>query len=183
MGYTTEFNGVLKFNVELRPKELAHLKKFFGEDGREHPEWKDNPHYMKDWYYLDLDLNEDFDGIQWSGAEKSYGMVDQVNFLIVEMRKLVPNFGLIGRLSAQGEDSDDSWTLDIGADGWATRVENVKVSTDDMAELQKKAQAWDIAWPAIIFLDATGQFDGNLAWQQDMKRAVKFYNKRTDESV
>jgi hypothetical protein len=40
MGYKTQFKGVLKFTQEPTVQQIAVLNKMFGEDCREHPEWK-----------------------------------------------------------------------------------------------------------------------------------------------
>jgi hypothetical protein len=117
MGYTTTFKGELKFTKELTASQLAHLKTFFGEDCRDHPEW-DEP----DLYYIDLELTEDFSGIRWSGAEKSYGLEKQVSMVVREMRKKWPDFALAGTLSAQGEDAEDRWTLYINDVGMANKA-------------------------------------------------------------
>ena len=119
MGYTTTFKGELKFNQELSGKQLGILKKFFGEDQRDHPDWKKTNTYCNGWYYLDLEFNDDFSGIRHSGAEKTYEMVEQVNFLTYEMRKIIPDFRFVGELSAQGEDIGDLWKLKINKEGWA----------------------------------------------------------------
>lgn len=39
MGYTTEFEGVLKFKHELSVSQLKRLGEMLGEDSRDHPEW------------------------------------------------------------------------------------------------------------------------------------------------
>ena len=116
MGYTTTFKGDLKFTKELSASQLAALKAMMGEDCRDHPEWD-----AKDLYYIDLELNDDFSGLRWSGQEKTYGMVKLVNLVITEMRKKWPDFGLAGTFSAQGEDVEDRWTLAIGKDGMAEK--------------------------------------------------------------
>lgn len=112
MGYSTNFKGDLKFTKEATGPQLAALKAMMGEDCREHPEWN-----AKDLYYVDLELNDDFTGIRWNGAEKTYGLEKIVNVVLAEMRKKWPDFGLTGVLAAQGEDAEDRWTLSIGEDG------------------------------------------------------------------
>jgi hypothetical protein len=115
MGYTTEFKGELKFTRELKGSELAKLKTILGEDCREHPDWK-----TKNLYYIDLELTDNFDGLQHDGAEKTYEMVELVNTVIKVMRETVPDFNLTGQLHAQGEDFDDRWTLEM-VNGKATK--------------------------------------------------------------
>lgn len=114
MGYSTEFKGELRFVAEPTASQLAALKKMFGEDCRDHPEWE-----ASGLYYVDLELTDDFSGIRWNGAEKTYGLEKIVNVVLAQMRKQWPDFGLAGVLSAQGEDAEDRWALAIGADGLA----------------------------------------------------------------
>lgn len=117
MGYTTEFTGELKFTSEATAAQLAALNEMFGEDCRDHPEWG-----AKDAYYIDPELNDDFTGVRWNGAEKSYEMVECVNVVIRQMRQQWPNFGLSGSMAAQGEDVEDRWALTIGEDGFAHKA-------------------------------------------------------------
>lgn len=116
MGYSTEFTGELRFVHEPTASQLAHLNSMFGEDCRDHPEWG-----TQDLGYIDLELTEDFTGIRWNGAEKTYDLDKLVNVVIAEMRKRWPDFALSGQLAAQGETVTDRWALVIGADGTATR--------------------------------------------------------------
>lgn len=106
MGYTTEFSGELLFVEELRASELAKLNQFLGEDCRQHPEWGNTG-----LTYIDLELTKDFSGLKWNGAEKTYDLVDKVNFIIEEMQKVYPDFELTGELLAQGEEIGDVWRL------------------------------------------------------------------------
>lgn len=122
MGYTTEFEGELKFTEEVRVTDLAILRKILGEDRRDHPEWAKEFPYVDDFYYLDLALTDDFSGLEWSGAEKSYSMEKQVQFVMDYLRKGNPDFGLTGEFLAQGEESKDRWILQI-QDGRAVRVD------------------------------------------------------------
>jgi hypothetical protein len=118
MGYTTKFDGVLNFKSEVTVTQLAFIKAMCGEDCREHPEWG-----RKDLSYIDLQITEDYSGLEWSGAEKTYDMCDLVNVVTAQVRKKWPEFSLTGRLLAQGEDIDDRWMLVIGEDGLATKQE------------------------------------------------------------
>jgi hypothetical protein len=108
MGYTTNFEGELKFTTQPSKVALAYLVSFFGEDCRNHPEWE-----AKDLYSVDLMLNRQLDGIKHDGSEKTYDLEKIVNVVIVEMRKEFPDFGLTGQLLAQGEDITDRWVLAI----------------------------------------------------------------------
>lgn len=108
MGYTTTFKGVLQFEKELTTTQLKKLAQYLGEDVRQHPEWGKH-----DLTYIDLVLTKDFGGLEWDGSEKTYDLVDKVNLILDQMRKEYPDFNLTGSLNAQGEDSDDRWTLKI----------------------------------------------------------------------
>lgn len=115
MGYTTRFQGELKFIHEISVPQLKKLQSMFGEDCRDHPEWGD----AKGLYYIDFEMTKDYTGIQHSGAEKSYDVEKQVNVILREMRKEFPEFGLTGSLLAQGECMEDRWTLAMEEDGLA----------------------------------------------------------------
>ena len=112
MGYTTNFSGVLKFTNELSAGQLAYLNSILGEDRRDHPEWNASDEF----YYIDLTLTPEFDGLSWSGAEKSYGMTVQVNTIIRLMKERWEDFGLVGQFDAQGEEIGDVWRLVASGD-------------------------------------------------------------------
>ena len=111
MGYTTNFNGVLKFTKELTAKQLAKLNSYLGEENKQVTNG-----------YIDLKLNDDFTGLLFNGAEKSYDMEGQVNFIIDEMKKEYPDFSLEGGFLAQGEEIGDIWEL-IFKNGQAVKKE------------------------------------------------------------
>jgi hypothetical protein len=122
MGYSTKFEGELKFTTDLTAKQLAKVKSFLDEDWRDHPEWE-CPDPKAHVSYIDLKLLDDFTGLEWNGAEKTSGMVESVNLIITEMRKDYSEFGLEGTFLAKGEDAEDRWTLYIGTDGLAHRAD------------------------------------------------------------
>lgn len=108
MGYTTTFEGELKFTSDMGIKSLQKLKLFLGEDCRDHPEW--NSTHMS---YIDLQLTDDFSGLKWDGSEKTYDLEEKINLIIREMKKEFPDFGLTGSFKAQGEDAFDIWILSV----------------------------------------------------------------------
>ena len=118
MGYSTNIKGSLKFAADPTREQLAYIKQFFGKDIR-----KLEPGREHEFYYIDLELTDDLLGIQWSGAEKTYGMVDMVNWLGGKMREKWPNFAFVGQLACQGEDADDRWKL-VLREGFAVRVDD-----------------------------------------------------------
>ncbi len=123
MGYSTEFEGELKFTSELTVSQLLRLNCFFNEDCRDHKDWLGSDGL----YYVDLELIDDFSGLKWNGAEKTYEMVKIVNMVILNMREIWPEFGLKGAMLAQGDDVEDKWRLVIGDDGMAV-AEDVPLS-------------------------------------------------------
>lgn len=107
MGYSTQFNGGLLFAKELKATELAYLKTILGEDCRAHPEWEAGTNMT----YMDFEFNDNFSGLRWNGAEKSYDMEEKVDLIIRLMKEKFGDFELTGFLAAQGEDASDRWTL------------------------------------------------------------------------
>lgn len=116
MGYNTQFNGELKFNSDLTGKQLAKIKSFLDEDCRDHPEWG-----REDLTYIDLQFLDDFSGLKWNGAEKTYDLADKINVIIDEMKKEFPDFSLSGKLLAKGEDIDNNYWIEI-VDGHAVNI-------------------------------------------------------------
>jgi hypothetical protein len=55
-------------------------------------------------------------------SEKSYEMVESVNFVIANARRKIPDFGLKGALRAVTEFEPHLWWLKIADDGWARQV-------------------------------------------------------------
>lgn len=114
MGYSTTFKGKLTFKKELKAGQITHLNKFLHQDRRDIGFESDFDAYESDdehWYHIDLELLDDFSGIKWNGAEKTYDMENIVNFIIRQMKKEYPDFELEGKLNAQGEKFDDRWEL------------------------------------------------------------------------
>lgn len=121
MGYSTDFTGELKFSEELKAGQLAFLNTILGEDCRDHPEWD----VEKDLYGIDLDLLEDFSGLVWNGAEKTYDMDKLIETVIKVMRTRWPKFSMDGKLLAQGEDIDDRYEIHVN--GERVEIKNVVI--------------------------------------------------------
>lgn len=123
MGYTTEFEGVLKFAKPLTAEQELAIKKIIPDDGYElssdHPEWITPKGYKG---YVQLVVASDGSGIEWDGNEKFYDAVEAVNTVILTMQKDFPDFALEGELLAQGEEFGDVWKLAI-VDGVAKRID------------------------------------------------------------
>jgi hypothetical protein len=125
MGYSTNFKGELEFEKPLTSDALGYLNGFLSQDRRDIGLDGDGLYkqgYGSYWYHIDYELLPDFSGIRWNGAEKSYDMDGIANFLIDTMKARYPDFGLTGKLVAQGDDVDDRWELVI-KDGRAVKVE------------------------------------------------------------
>ena len=107
MGYNTNYEGELRFNKELSIQELNKLKTFLNEDCRDHPEWN-----REDLTHIDLEFLDDFSGLRYNGAEKSYQMTEKINLIINEMKKEFPDFELSGGFSAH-DDYGEKWIIEI----------------------------------------------------------------------
>lgn len=87
MGYSTNFEGTLKFTDTITIPMMAIVKTFLGEDCRDHVEWE-----RTDLSYIDLELSNDLTGLCWNGSEKTYDLVEKVNLIITEVQKVYPTF-------------------------------------------------------------------------------------------
>lgn len=120
MGYTTTFEGVLKFRDGMTVDELRALKKYLDAETSGHPEWG-----LSQTNYIGLELTSDMGGLKWGGGEKQRGMAEAVQFIIEDMRKTFPDFTLTGTFECQGEDFEDRW--DLVAEGDTARVVNYRM--------------------------------------------------------
>ena len=118
MGYTTEFEGVLKFTSPLTAEQELYLIEMLGIDPNDKPELKQSAKLS----YIQYDLVKDKSGIEWDGNEKFYYAENACNFIIENMKEKFPDFGLEGELLAQGEEFGDIWKLAI-VDGIAKRID------------------------------------------------------------
>lgn len=122
MGYTTEYYGKLRFDYDVTIGDLRYLREFLGIDTRCANVALPNNRFFKDLpAYIDLIITDDFSGLMWNYAEKSYDMVTQVNYIIEVMKERNPDFKLSGYFDCQGEDKLDRWILKIGKDGYAEK--------------------------------------------------------------
>jgi len=132
MGYNTVFSGSLTFVPELTSSQLAKVESFFGEDCRDHPEWD-----ADDMTFIDLELTNDYAGMQWNGDEKTYDLVEKINLIIRHMRAVVPNFTVAGEMFAQGEEIGDIWKIVVDDETGYVKAGDIKIS-DDTDELQSR---------------------------------------------
>lgn len=115
MGYSTKFIGELKFNNPITHEEFSKLQTILGEDVRDHPEW--DVGVTNQWItYIDLEINPASSGLRWTGDEKTYGMEHAIPLVVRLMREDFPEFGLEGRLFAQGEEVGDVYYINVEND-------------------------------------------------------------------
>ena len=113
MGYTTQFDGELRFIKPLTDEQRIALENIFDEDVRDHEDdWGVDTRetYMS---YVDLEFNDDNTGMRWNGAEKTYEMDSLINLVLRLMREKWPDFGVEGKMLAQGESVGDIWTITV----------------------------------------------------------------------
>lgn len=120
MGYSTEYKGILYFKNELMASEIAHLIKFLGEDIRDLGFTEEDVEGY--WFHIQLEITDDYDGIQWNGSEKTTDMEHIINFITKQMRKQYSKFELTGELFAQGQEFGDVFKI-VMQDGVAIRKE------------------------------------------------------------
>lgn len=108
MGYTTDFNGALKFSRTLTVKEKKVLDDFNEErhGGNTEP-FAGFPGFWCQWRPTD-----DGEYLEWDGGEKFYDYVAWLNYLIANF---VEPWGLTlnGSIEWQGEESDDLGRIDV----------------------------------------------------------------------
>ena len=141
MGYDTTFKGRLNFTGEIGPKQLVLLEEILGEDCRDHDEWDSG-----DLTHMDFCLTDDYEGIEWSGSEKSYDMVEKVNFIIQFMNEKGSGFWLEGEMEAQGEDPDDKWILFIKKGQLAISQEIIKIDVNDVGLTNEQVRVMISNW-------------------------------------
>jgi hypothetical protein len=81
--------------------------------------------------YIDYVITEDRKGLQYADTEKSYTMIEPLNFIIANARRRIPDFGLTGQMTAVTEFAPYHWTIQIGKDGWAKQVPSGEPVAED----------------------------------------------------
>lgn len=85
---------------------------------RDHEDWENNFGGT----YINYKLTDDLSWLEWDESDKSYDMVEKLNFVINEIRKVNSEFSLKWKLIAKWEDPKDRWEL-VMVDWLAKRVE------------------------------------------------------------
>lgn len=111
MGYQTEFSGAVKFTSPLTAEQELYIGQFLDyADPDKHDDWiKPDKKYS----YIQWELTPDKSGIKWDGNEKFYYSVEAMNLIIANMVDKFPDFGVKGKILAQGEGVGDIWWLKI----------------------------------------------------------------------
>ena len=123
MWYSTDFQWQLDIHKNAQHEELNELESFMWADMREHDEWDS-------WYltWVDLELHREDLVITWDGSEKTYDLVEKINFIIQHMLKKYPFFELTWTMYANWEEHDDVWMI-VMENNVAVREEMVTVWT------------------------------------------------------
>ena len=72
--------------------------------------------------YVDYVITDDKLGLKYNEGEKSYRMIEGLNFIIANAKRKIPDFGLTGSMRANTELPPYVWDIRIGKDGWAKQV-------------------------------------------------------------
>jgi hypothetical protein len=78
MGYSTYFDGELRFTYEATASQLAALQKICSATLKDRAQGQIQP-----LYHLDLKVSKALTGLVWSGAEKTYELDRQVNSVLL----------------------------------------------------------------------------------------------------
>lgn len=115
MGYTTTFRGQIKIEPPLNPQEIEYINKFAYETFVT-PKKEDYPGNYCQWV-----VTEDGRFVEWDRNEKFYDSVEWMQYLIDTFLGSAPKaknelaflegHNLNGQIEAQGELSDDHWSL------------------------------------------------------------------------
>ena len=103
--------GKLYFTTDMTDQMFDKLNEYLGEDCRVHNDWDSGK-----MTWIDLQITEDYKGLEFSYCEKSYDMRNKIQFVINEMRKYCEDFGLKGIMLAQGEDMMDRYNIIVNND-------------------------------------------------------------------
>lgn len=123
MGYTTSFDGVFEITPHLSKKLMREINQFCEErHGGPSKAFDGMPGFW-------CDYETDGESLFWSGKEKSYDMLQWLQYLLDNY--FTPNgHTLTGKMMAQGEDPDDRWGMKV-VDGRAKEIKIAIVEVED----------------------------------------------------
>lgn len=210
MGYTTKFDGAIKFDRELTASEIMTIRKIcsFGEDGDAedlakaigyvHPEHVTGGD--RGYSYIQIELTENLDGLEWDGGEKCYFMLTTLNVVMQAIMQKIPDLNFHGGMTAQGEEIGDVWAIEVvnnaayrksilaseASNGDGTKTLDVKMHGNDAkAETVRdylKALLREL-WKKDEDFSGKRPF-GNSGWQSEVHYALAkagFINGEFDE--
>jgi hypothetical protein len=146
MGYNTTFKGLLTFKKQPTQVQLDTLDSILGEDCRDHPEWN-----RTDLTYIDLIIDPDLRGLEWSESEKTYDLCEKINLVVDLMRRKFPDFGLEGELLAQGEDINHRYCIVYDDELDIFEHRSVDDVIDSLSELREKLQMYEALYDEFQF--------------------------------
>lgn len=123
MGYDTDYKGCILFEPAT-----PEIVKFIYEIV-ERTDLHEDPDYPHDWHLdhmfssLDLELDDNEDGLWWQSGERSYDLDDQINVLVHMVRKKFPDFRISGGSMEMLEECEDPKFIIPRLDGTVMRVE------------------------------------------------------------
>jgi hypothetical protein len=125
MGYNTTFNGVLKFSRLLTSEEEDYLEETieWGWVDITDCDFPKTPGTNS--IRMELMGTGDGMGLEWNGSEKTYDMVDMINYVIWRMRSKFPDLDFSGNILAQGEWIKDRYEIVVSPGKYA-KVKKLK---------------------------------------------------------
>lgn len=171
MGYSTDFEGKLKFNKQLSVDDLNFLRKLagtrrmkrkvdpkYGVDGEFYVdgtgEWgqgrDDNvvdyntPPETQPSLWLQWEPTEDGWYLEWNGGEKFYSYIEWLEYLIEKILK-PRGYVLNGVIDWQGEESDDRGIIDV-KDNFVMVNE---LKNEDIPYNVSEHQVWEVIGDAL----------------------------------
>jgi hypothetical protein len=85
--------------------------------------------------HIDYQISDDKRGLEYPDTEKSYSMIEGLNFIIANARLRIPDFGLKGEMCAYTEFKPYTWYIRIGEDGWAYQAPTTE---DDFISFRRR---------------------------------------------
>ncbi len=106
MGYSTDYQGQIRIN-NLDLERVRILNLYLGKDKRDLNLLKEDFEALP-FYFFNVELNVGMTALQWDGSEKTYGMLEMLNFL---REKATLEFGEGDNMVCQGEEGPDRYLL------------------------------------------------------------------------
>ena len=85
------FEGTIYFKKGITMEQMRYMDKILGTDIRNNSELEnliDKSMEYTPFYHIDLQFNEDFSGLEWSGGEGTRGLAETLNLITDYMKYL-----------------------------------------------------------------------------------------------